>query len=1240
MQLVDSGKRPIEKLPDELEERMEKARLTPDQKDCVRAIDRALVVAAGAGSGKTFMLKHRIATALEGGYVSDIDDICAITYTKKAAGEMKSRIKAELRLRGLTEQALRVDEAWISTIHGMCSRILRSHAIELGIDPAFTIADEDVLKTYRALAIEQVLSSEQEGGSSPQIDALFSEYKARSFIQYDESVESMVGRIVEGASMQPDGIEALVLPEAKLTPDVAVTRVVAALEALVESAMGLGLEGDAGQWALSAKSQLPAVAESLAGFSGGYDEALRFIKRVEPCFPDMKGKGWTKAVKGLVSEARAEYGECAMAMRLALAKPHLLALVELARESLEVYSQLKRENGVLDNNDLLVMTAKAIDGNPAIAERYSEQFKLVMVDEFQDTDQMQVNMISKIAGDEGERLCVVGDVQQSIYRFRGADVAVFNRHKEHVEQSDEGESIKLSSNFRSDGNVLSFVDKVFEQESMFGNSFMRLDAKRKGRKDGRTFDEGVPRIRIQLTTRPSSRGKKPPSSEKIDSSTAKWVAARRMAKELKEMKAQGWDLDDMVVLLRAMPDAEVYAQAMREEGLPCVVAGGSVFAKMPEAKTIVDLTRVIANPLETQALFSVLVSPMFSLTAGDLLSVGGVKRFWDAAADAGDKSRSRQLSCALRVMKRLRDSVGSSAVADIVERAVVESGWLTRLESRREEARAEGVASAANVRKAIRLIQSIERSGAYGPSAVSRKFEDMLEHAKPSPGALSVTAGGAIRIMTVHASKGLEFPIVAVAEMGGDKTEKKKLALTAIDGKVYVSLDAAGSAEDDVKAGCLKELKKRVVGSLADEDELAFAINENDDVVSRHYMLRQYIDLGEREEAKRLLYVALTRAEEAIVVSMLGERGTSNPSGVPKGVCREVYTALLGDDALGEGEVRLCDYGGTVPASFAHVALGAGAKEGDGDRDGDDGRDAETQPDFADNEPFLIPEPADEPPLQDVPYRSFREGVFSYSSVSDSSHEGDFLKGLADAYGAGVFGVGEGDSREWEPDDYYPNSEELDDFEQELLDIKRDLATRFGTAFHRLAQYSVVARQPAGPLAPPPEERVESVATVCRLLSDQRSRLDEALARWFACDVAAEMAELDGLSAEVPFRLSVKQTGSGAVYLDGEIDLIGYDGGGSHAVVVDYKTGGHDSEKAEGLLGKHVLQASCYAYAVMSQGVESVDAVFVRVERPSVDDPSLPQYVRYRFTAKDLPDLERAIAQAYAMKRAAEQGAA
>ena len=188
-------------------------RFKPGQLKCVTTLDAPLVVSAGAGSGKTFTLTQRIAWALlpgsapdGGAFLDGIEQVMAITFTEKAAGEIKSRVKATLRAEGMADEALKVDDAWISTIHGMCSRILRTHAVELGIDPAFSVLDPAHADDMLRMSVQKALSSENEFVSPRGFNALFSEYAARSTgPRSSDSVEDMVLSLVRVASANPEG---------------------------------------------------------------------------------------------------------------------------------------------------------------------------------------------------------------------------------------------------------------------------------------------------------------------------------------------------------------------------------------------------------------------------------------------------------------------------------------------------------------------------------------------------------------------------------------------------------------------------------------------------------------------------------------------------------------------------------------------------------------------------------------------------------------------------------------------------------------------------------------------------------------------------------------------------------------------------------------------------------------------------------------------------------------------------
>ena len=1195
--------------------------LTQGQRKCVETLDRPLVVAAGAGSGKTFTLTQRIAGALESGYVSDIDEVCAITYTKKAAAELKSRIKAELRARGLADQALRVDEAWVSTIHGMCARMLRAHAIELGIDPAFRVVEEPEESEYMNRAVDAVLVDAQ-AEHSPRLDALFAEYRARSNGGFGVSVESMLSDIVHAASLQNNRADSLTMPGAVRPPVAIVEQAMRIVEGVFAIAEGEKEGATRDKWIAETGQALQTAREALSNGVQDHEEALRIVAQ----FKLLKNFG-SKDYKAHVEEARTDLAACVMEARLGAARVHLETLTMLARRVLDVFAALKHADGALGNNDLLVMAARALEEHPAIAARYANKFKLVMVDEFQDTDQMQVDMIKRLAGEGASRLCTVGDAQQSIYRFRGADVSVYRKHLKSISASWSDSVINLSENFRSHPDVLSFVDCIFEKPGMFGGEFMSLAAGRDEAKVKAPLADGAPRIVVQHTTYPSRGG--------VGSKGAVEVAAQRIAAEFARLADEGHSPGEMAVLLGRTTNAAVYAKALRDCGLPCVMAGGSVFAKSLEAQVMAELTRVIANPLETQSLFNVLTSPLFALTAADLLQVGGVNGFWRAAfdSDSSPATRSPQLACALNVMAAARASIGRVPVALIMDLVATDSGWLSRLQQQGPE----GLASAGNVFKAIRMVRDIEASGAIGPASASRRFSEKLESSKEAPGALSVSGGDSVRIMTVHSSKGLEFPIVAVAEMKEDGASSARLLVSSVEGKVYLSLDLKETLDevgDTVSAALLSQMQEEMLGSDLDEDELASVVIRNADALQQRLALRGYEAEGDREEGKRLLYVAITRAREALIVSSVGARTKDNPQGVPKNAMAGVFAALdpVGE-GLGEGRT-ICAFGGMHPAVVETVALTAAD---DDEAEAADVEDAVVSAD--DVEAFAIPIAESHADAAWEPFRPLREGVFSYSSISEASHEGDVLDRLADSFfvsadvpkGAGALGTFDA------PITPVPFGTSMASFDDDFWDFDvsqafdRDRATDLGTAFHRLAQYAVVQRDGEGPLCMPPAERIEALARTCNLDSEQRGRLAEAMWRWFGSEVASHMASLADMAPEVPFFVAVPAaTGDGNVFLEGEIDLLGFDAAHAHATVVDYKTGGHDDESEDDLKRKHVLQAACYAYAVMLQGAESVDAVFVRVEQPRADDASQPQCVRYRFQKADIPVLGKAIAEVYA----------
>ena len=1205
--------------------------LTPGQKKCVDTLVGPVAVSAGAGSGKTFTLTRRIVHSLECGFVSGIDEVLAITFTSKAAGEIKSRVKGALKACGRADQALLVDSAWISTIHGACARMLRAHALDLGIAPDFTVADEAAASDMLDAALEEVLGSENDIISPGDYDALFTEYAARQVGSVSAaSVEGMVRDIVIAAQSSPEGMASIVPAPSAASP----CKLLARMASLAGDITAVCEAQKPGK---TRDAFLDGTARALEGLEAaqqqGEEPSPEQVLELFNAFPVPSRAFGTSEYKELAAEAAQGYLSLMMEARLALAEPRMREVIDLSGRVFDAYRRCKHEAGMLDNDDLLTMASRMFSEHPEIAAEYADRFKLIMVDEFQDTDQLQVNMVKRMAGKNFERLCTVGDAQQSIYRFRGADVSVYDRHLASVANTNEAGLIELADNFRSHVDVLAFVDCVFSQPSVFGRSFMSLSASRDSGRIDCPYQGSDPRIEVQLTTYP--RG--------VASDTARAAVAQRIAQRFAKLVDEGHSAGDMVVLLGSMRCSDVYADAIREQGLSCVVSGGSIFGRAPEVRLAVRLAEVIANPKDTEALFEVLSSEIFALTADDFidLSTGldelrGIprRRSLDSgvsvcAAAENEASLTPGLRAAVRTLKKAAFRVRLEPLSEVMEGVLLDSGWLRRL----EDEGAEGLARAANVYKACRLARDIERRKGSGPAQTAVELRAHIEIAKEAPGSLSSKSGDFVRIMTVHASKGLEFPIVAVAELRSDEVRSSRMVRTTLNGKTYLSLDAGATATRlTAKQSQLIAKCTSVDPFEGDEDDEFYQqlIEHPGDhsPVEVRCAIRQHEHLGETEETRRLLYVALTRAQEAIICAIAGKTTKDDPTGLAKSVWGSAESALCGEGNAFEPGVTLLDFGGESPARVERIDLAVESEEPyDSEVVGAEAANQEEGCSLAGgSDPARrtveIPEVLPHCELLAQAWPASRADVFSYSSIAHSpSDEVGTSSSAEEIISSKVPPVEE------------PGFSEVDEAAwtaiRASLSGDADKATDLGTAFHRLAQQAVCTHAESAALVCPDKSHVDALARHCGLSDLQRIRLTEALARWFESDLAALVATFSRLRAEVPFFVRVGR-GASAPFMEGEIDLLADGEDGRTALVVDYKTGGSPGETPTQLHEKHRLQALCYAYALLMQGYEFTEFAFVRVEQPDDTKEGQPQQVNYTFTAADLPTIEGEILARYA----------
>lgn len=1139
---------------------------TPGQRAIITTLDRPLMVSAGAGSGKTFTLTQRIAFALERPddaaaepFARSVDEVIAITFTKKAAAELKSRVKRRLGELGLAEEALKVDDAWISTIHGMCARLLREHALEVGIDPAFEVMAETDARACREAAFDEVMESVLSGDEGD-LRAFVRSVGVRAS-QSGSSVEEWVAALTERASALPGGFDALADSIAPADPAALLRQMVELGEGFVArvSALPRRTRADERHCADMERALERAAAYFDTARHGGFSDVGFDAERFAGVFFGFPKTSPKYRVKDgddpFFADYRAEYARLGAEAEASLAARELAHVVRLARDVDAAYRRIKGPTR-LDNTDLLRLAHRALVEHPSIAEAYRRRFKLIMIDEFQDTDELQVALISALAQPGLSNVCTVGDAQQSIYRFRGADVNVFYGYRDALAAaSGEARFVSLPDNFRSHADVLSFVDAVFSQPSAFGDEFLSLAPKGAVNNAPDLLFEGRPRIQMALF---DYRRGGPGVRE------AQGQAARRIARHFADLRADGASPADMVVLLGKMSQADLYAQALRDEGFECVVAGGSTFSEAEEVVLIEATLRFLADPLDDEALYRVLASPLFDVGDDALLHL--VTR-----TDREGRPRRRTLSQGMAAWRDEQDLSGlpeaerdrldfaalcleasRSALADglvaALEELVRASGWLERLERQG----AQGQAVAGNVAKALRMVVDIEKMGLGLARSVDRFAKDRAA-LKLAPGTLSGSSSNFVRLMTVHASKGLEFPHVALADL---RLTRRAPSITVenVSGRTYASLRP-------VSAAAVRSTVTDVRAFADPFDGEAVQVEEASTLGERSRALDAYAACQEVAEQRRLLYVALTRASKSVFVTVAHQ---GKKDGGYEGVLADLYGAL-GWEANPDAPVQMLDYGGTAPLRFEYTLLSETIKPA-------------LDEVLRERPAFLIPPTPPVPSAYSYALTGEDDDVCSYTS----------LHRFQDRAIEGAFGAADDD------------------------------ATALGTAFHRLAQASVELAKGARPVCPDAGARAAQ-ARACGLSLDQIVRLDRALERWFASDELARIVAFGPLRAEVPFMVCLEEG-----FLEGEIDLMARDAAGA-ALVVDYKTGGSPLESPADVEAKHLLQAQCYALALLDQGAPVVELSFVRVELPDAADPDEPQVQRYRFVAEDRAALEAAI---------------
>ena len=1165
---------------------MADTRYTPGQEKTIKTLDKPLFVAAGAGSGKTFTLTQRIVWALKEGsgadgkpYLSSLDQALIITFTNAAATEIKERVREALEKEGLHSAALQVDDAWISTIHGMCSRILKIHALDLGLDPEFQIIDDMTRNQLVNISIEEVLRELSQ-------DESYAEFLS-TYAGNRDALKSRIETLISYAQSSPVGMDAISFVGDSSDLEVLKAELEdfdAALEAL-KGAIAATKPDEAEQLQsvqseLSSKLQQHLVL-SLTDFDQAFWEALgKAVKAVRS----------SKEIKIVKDEAAYQFKVCSSLFGLIQDTSEGQCLKDVTEQVYKLFKQKKRAVGGLDNDDLLHLTAKVFEEHPEIAAVYTDKFKLVMVDEFQDTDQQQVQMIKSLSGKDAQYLTTVGDAQQSIYRFRGADVDVFFRRQAEVSEDLQP---RLVDNFRSHNEILRFVAKVCSADGMIPN-FMDLSA---GREEPATpFIARSPRVYFEVTKFEKSGNSKPG-----DDVTRSQLVAYQLADRINTlMQDENIQAKDVAILMKSVKKAQPYIEALRTFGIESVVSGASTFGEQPEVQLIGSLLQALANMYDSyEGLFPVLSSEIFSLDASDLLLLGTNFGENDQKITNRDIAESLvndacnppfeispKLKNALEVLSDARNSLSNKRVSDVIKKVVLDAGWISRLQKMGNE----GQSKIANIFAALEQIDSLQTDLSVGVASVARTFSQWCSTAKESPKVLHCSTQNAVTFMTIHASKGLEFPVVAVVgAVSGPKASAGSEPFLHVrkDNSYQIAFSSSSKKLHELYDGC---------------HEVPTSIDECKSLLEWRMFLETQENEFEEQEQNRRLYVALTRAREAVILTSTIDL---TKEGISPRYTRKITDALFEDPPLSAGEHPF-EYGGNL-AGCMRVVEGSGKKDEPIQVEGlelvepFEGKPSEEENSQA-VETFDLYEKVRLSVTSETMYDQ-RKGFFSYSSAHQQMAENFKVENnqkLKDQTQV--------ERQEHEEDNLQPVTETSVVLPDTLADDGVD-PTSLGSAFHELAQIMVETQSKVD------EKTIDRLCLKNSVPQRAVSRVKQALELWSNSAIRQEALAHDVVIAESPFTLQVDSEYGN--YVEGAIDLLAYNKESKDALVVDYKTGDKGLSAAQ-IYEHHQMQANFYAYVLMQHGFTKVECAFVCVE---VEEAGQPHVARYTFDVNHQPRL-------------------
>jgi len=790
----------------------------------------SLVLVAGAGTGKTTLLIDRIESLVRSGR-SSLLEIAAVTFTENAAATMKLRLRERLERTRATEVLSEVERtraaaaievlerAQVSTLHALCTTMLQERPLECGVAPGFRIADESETDAIFAASWDEWLAERLGAGDADLAEAIRADIPLESAFEFGEkrSLRGLARSLLEQRDLDPIVSEA--------APDPAAWR----REIEERCVRGLALASE-----VKAADTLAPKLLSLAEFAAGArglegDDLARYLARI----PKIAGRTGQKpkwpSEESLEEARRIAFWttEVSAAWTAALGSRLHARLVRSLLGVIHLYEAKKRVLGVLDFLDLLLEARNALRDSAAVRNYFAGRFRYLIIDEFQDTDPLQVEIAQLLSQGVPGALVVVGDAKQSIYRFRRAEVSLLRRLTEEASDRPGHAVLHLTQNFRSRAAILRFVNRAFA-------ALIQASTE----SDQPAYEAILPPE--NLTDEPSVlqlRFDAPPFAEARNdllSSEASALAAFAtraadggfLVRDPSDGRSRRSRAGDIMVLAPRLTQIRPLEEALEGAGVRFTVEGGKSFFGRQEVHEVLAVLRAIDDRSDRVSLVGALRSSFFGVRDSDIvahvLSGGRLLLTEEVSKDGASPPLMQALTCLQGLHRdRLRLSVPA-----LVERLYDLTGVLTALSATRR-----GESQVANLEKVVTLARQASALGALTLRGFTRLLEERATGLSEEPDLPTTRPGdpGTVRILSIHKAKGLEAPIVALYDQTANVQTRADVISLWGEGKV-----AVGFVE-----GC----RPPGWNGLQERDRArAWA------------------------EGRRLLYVACTRARDLLVI--------------------------------------------------------------------------------------------------------------------------------------------------------------------------------------------------------------------------------------------------------------------------------------------------------------------------------------------------------------------------------------